>query len=296
MFKQLNSQSSQKTLNFSSKLINLLPMTTTAIALFMASAAPASATPFSFSNITGNSAANALAGEQQLRIDVSDASGGMTSNSTQALFKFSNVGLLASSITQIYFDNGSALGSIASIFDSDTGTRDNVSFSAATGNLNLPGGNSLSQNFVSNFGLKANTPVSQKGVNAGSSEWVSVLFNLSSGKRLGDVISEISGGSLRIGMHVQAFGNGGSEAFVNRPNLPTPSTPIVSTPSTPIVSTPSTPIVSTPSTPTTEPNLLVSQLVISSPISRVPEPGTIAALSMIALAATMKRRQAHHKQ
>jgi hypothetical protein len=47
-------------------------------------------------------------------------------------------------------------------------------------------------------------------------EWVSVLFNLGPNKTLQSVMNEMSNGSLRVGMHVQAFGDGGSEAFVNQ--------------------------------------------------------------------------------
>ena len=59
--------------------------------------------------------------------------------------------------------------------------------------------------------------MSQQGVNPG--EWVSVLFNLTPTKTLKDVIADMTSGSMRVGMHVQAFSNGGSEAFVNSPTV-----------------------------------------------------------------------------
>ena len=37
-----------------------------------------------------------------------------------------------------------------------------------------------------------------------------------------DVIAELTDGRLRIGLHVQGFGNGGSESFVNNP-VPVPA-------------------------------------------------------------------------
>jgi hypothetical protein len=214
----------------------------------LAGATPAQAFQFGTNNITGNSATNALAGSQQLNIRVTDATGGENLNSNQVLFRFSNVGAATSSITQIYFDNGVSLGSINQVANSGAG----VSFSKATGNLNLPGGNSLASKFVANFAVKANTPVSQMGVNNSTTaqgEWVSVLFNLGPNKTLQSVMSEMSNGSLRVGMHVQAFGDGGSEAFVN-------------------------------------------QLLVKPPIKKkVAEPGTIAALSVVAVGAAMKRRR-----
>jgi hypothetical protein len=181
--------------------------------------APAAGFLFGFNNITGNSATNALAGENQLLINVTDANGGKTLTSNQVLFTFSNIGSAASSITQIYFDNGTALKSISNVATSATG----VSFSQGTGQL--PGGNSLSNKFASNFGIQANQPTSQQGVNntgAGGNEWVSVLFTLDTNKTLQTVIDELQSGALRIGMHIQAFGDGGSEAFVNKPVINTP--------------------------------------------------------------------------
>lgn len=171
-------------------------------------ASPARSLELGFDNISNNSAVNAAAGESQLFVDVLDASGGENLNSTQALFKFRNDGPAASSITQIYFDNSTALGSIASISNSS-----GVDFSVASGNLNLPAGNNV--NFNEDFGVKANSPVQPKGVNPG--EWVSVLFNLNAGQTLQNVFADIASGDLRVGFHVQGFADGGSEAFVNNP-------------------------------------------------------------------------------
>ncbi|NJM49332.1 MAG: PEP-CTERM sorting domain-containing protein [Alkalinema sp. RU_4_3] len=241
------SQSSRISKRSSSAIACLSPIAAGAILLL---AAPAQAFQLGFNNITGNSATNALAGSNQLKIDITDASGGESLTSSQVLFKFSNMGTAASSITQIYFDNGTSLKSINSIFDSGS----TVDFSKATGNLNLPGGNSLTSKFVSDFGVKANGAVSQMGVNngtAGQNEWLSVLFDLGANKTLKSVMDEIQAGNLRIGMHVQAFSNGGSEAFVN----------------------------ALPPIPKTEIK------------KKVPEPGTIAALSTMAIVAALKRRQ-----
>jgi hypothetical protein len=46
-------------------------------------------------------------------------------------------------------------------------------------------------------------------------ETVTIFFTLQSGGTLADVIQELYGRELRIGIHVQGFANGGSESFVN---------------------------------------------------------------------------------
>jgi hypothetical protein len=270
-----------------SAIARLSPIAAGAILLF---AAPAQAFQLGFNNITGNSATNALAGSNQLKIDITDASGGESLTSNQVLFKFANIGAAASSITQIYFDNGTSLKSINSIFDSGS----TVDFSKATGNLNLPGGNSLTSKFVSDFGVKADGAVSKMGVNngtAGQNEWLSVLFDLGTNKTLKSVMDEILAGSLRIGMHVQAFGDNGSEAFVNKPTTTPPPT---TTPSPTTTTTPSPTTTTTPP-PTTTPSIsnpnVLPQIQATPIVKKVPEPGTIAALSSVAIAAGLKRRR-----
>jgi hypothetical protein len=193
---------------FSAKSLGLAfsPLVLVATAL---TASPAQAFRLSLSNITGNSATNSLTGQNQLFIDVTDSLGGENAAATSVLFKISNVGTQASSITQINFDNSTALKSAGAITDSGTG----VDFSRSTKAMNLAGGNTV--NFNSDFSFKANTPTSQMGVNP--NEWVSILFNLNTGKTLQSVIMDLQKGDLRLGMHVQAFGDGGSEAFVSQP-------------------------------------------------------------------------------
>ena len=282
----------------------LLATSSICISGIILTALPAQAFQFNFGNITSNNATNAAAGESQLFIDVTDAAGKDDLSSSSVLFKFSNVGLAASSITQIYFDNSSVLKSVGPIADSGIG----VDYSIASGNLNLPGGNSLTNKFVSDFGIKANTPVSQEGVNPG--EWVNVLFNLTPTKTLKDVISDMTTGSMRVGVHVQAFSNGGSEAFVNRPSIVkppvvvavtppviVPSTPPVIVPSTPpVVVTPpvivpSTPPVAVPSTPPVVLSTLVPSIQVKPPVSKhVPEPALIWAMGAIVGKFALRRR------
>lgn len=181
---------------------------------------PAQAVTFGFSSITNNKVADAATGESQLFVDVTDA------GNNQVLFKFTNVGPNASSITGIYFDDGSLLG-IASIADNGAG----VNFSTGATPGDLPGGNSISPQFETTAGFLADSdePVQPNGVNPG--EFVSILFDLQAGKTFADTLTALqtpdfspNGLDLRIGVHVQGFEGGGSESFVNNPQpVPEPA-------------------------------------------------------------------------
>lgn len=159
---------------------------------------------FSFVNITNNSAIDAAIGEAQLFVQVSDPGGG------QVLFNFFNTGPAASSITDIYFDDG-ALASLISIDNSDPG----VSFSQGADPPNLPGANNATPPFMTTENLSAdsNSPVQPNGVNPGES--VGLTFSLTGIQTFDDVIDDLTNTDLRIGIHVQGFARGGSESFVN---------------------------------------------------------------------------------
>src|SRR5262245_61166593 len=92
--------------------------------------ASAGATVVTFDCITGSSSANCLAGESQLEVDVAAASGGVN-------FVFTNTGSSASSLTDVYFDDGSLLA-LASITNGP-----GVDFSALANPRNLPGANNI---------------------------------------------------------------------------------------------------------------------------------------------------------
>ena len=153
--------------------------------------------------------ANGQTGEKQLFVEVADHF------AHQVLFSFTNTGPKPCSIIDIYFDNGQ-LFSMASIDDSCPG----VSFSQYATPHNLPGGQNLSPPFVATFSADSNPPVEHNGINP--NEWLEITFNLKSGKSYDDVISDLTSGGLRIGLHVQGFSNymcggSGSESFVNVP-------------------------------------------------------------------------------
>lgn len=174
-------------------------------------AAPASAVLIGFDCLTNNLAGDCTIGEAQLFVDVTDAGGGQVS------FYFTNTGPAASSITDVYFDDGSLLG-IATINQAV-----GVSFAQGASPPNLPGGEEADPDFETTAGFLADSdpPVQPNGVNPG--EWLEIVFNLVGGGTFADVLSELTDGTLRIGIHVQGYGSGGSESLINVP-APEPGT------------------------------------------------------------------------
>lgn len=168
--------------------------------------APASAAlqTYGFDGITNNLAGDVAIGETQLFVDVTN--NGLPA--TQTAFTFRNTGPLASSITDIYFDDGTLLG-IASITDSGAG----VAFSEGANPADLPGGNSIIPQFDATFSADSDAPAQPNGVNPG--EFVTIVFNLINGQSFDDVIAALAADALRIGIHVQGFASGGSESFIN---------------------------------------------------------------------------------
>jgi hypothetical protein len=162
--------------------------------------------PYSFFKITNNGNPDVGA---QLSVDVTDAGGGQVS------FKFSNNVGTASSITDIYFDDGTLLG-IAT-----TSQSAGVVFNNPATPGNLPGANDANPDFETTSGFSADSDpsVAPNGVNS-HGEWVDITFDLINGKTFSDTLAALSDGSLRIGLHVQAIGgdNGGSDSYVN--NVP----------------------------------------------------------------------------
>jgi hypothetical protein len=180
-------------------------------------ACPAQAITLGFFCISNTSATNCSTGAAQLSVDVADLGGG------QVQFSFYNAGPAASSITDVYFDDGSLLG-IASLIDADDGIGGDagVDFTQGASPGNLPAGNNATPPFqaTSGFLADANPAVQPNGVNP--NEWLGIIFDLQVGQTFADVLAELAGGSLRIGIHVQGFQNGGSESFINNP-VPVPA-------------------------------------------------------------------------
>ena len=182
-----------------------------ASAIFLFTVLPANALVYTFDNITNNNVADVAIGEDQLWVEVTDAGSG------QVLFTVGNTGPYASSICDVYFDDGTLLG-IASIDNTDTG----VSFSQDASPGDLPGGNEIS--FVCSAGLSvdSDSPTQPNGVNPG--ETLGIIFDLQTGLVFNDVLQALNSGDLRIGIHVQGFDSEGSESFINGAPVPEPAT------------------------------------------------------------------------
>lgn len=161
---------------------------------------------YSFSCVSGNSTTNCATGQAQLGMTLTQGSGFVD-------FRFTNTGLQASSITDIYWDwaDGEALfdGSVGTITSSN-----GVSFNWGANPANLPSGGSLTPRFSADLGADSNSPTQPNGVNPG--EWVSFRFLTGVTSTATDLLN----GDLRIGLHVQGFSNGGSESFVNGGTTP----------------------------------------------------------------------------
>jgi hypothetical protein len=185
------------------------------IAIGLLTGGPAHAALFGFDNITNNNAGDAAIGESQLSVNVIDA------GSDQVLFTFLNSGPEASSITDVYFDDGSLLSFDSLIDADDNGGDPGVDFSQGASQPNLPGANNASPPFVTsaNLSFGSEPPTQPSGVNP--SESLGILFDIASGSSFADVLARIASTELRIGIHVQGFASGGSESFVNNPT-PTP--------------------------------------------------------------------------
>jgi len=178
----------------------------TAVVAPLVLAASARADLFGFSRITNNADHNVAS---QFLVEITDAGAGF------ADFRFTNAALISSSITDVYFDDGTLLG-IASISSSR-----GVAFSQPATPGDLPGGNTLdppfetSQRFAQRLSADSDPPVFPNGVNT-SSEWLNIRFALFQGATFSDVIAAMLDGSLRIGLHVQGIGpEGESDSFVN---------------------------------------------------------------------------------
>lgn len=213
------------------------PLRISVLLFFVSLSAHATTTTFGFSCITSNSGTNSSGTDicganvaPQMFVDVIGGSttsanfGGTAVNSigtNQVLFVFRNTGPNASSITDVYFDDGSLLG-IASIIPG-TG----VAFSPNASPRNLPSGNNVkfspSTDPFSADSNSGNPGAQANGVNPG--EALGVLFNLKSGQVYANVLAAFNlslaspgqdvDGGLRVGIHVQGLAGGQSESLVN---------------------------------------------------------------------------------
>lgn len=177
-------------------------------------AAPAGAVTLGFECLTNLSPGNCSIGESQFSVTVTDQGAGVVR------FHFKNAGPEASVLSEVYFDDGSLLA-LSSVIDGP-----GVNFEPDANPPNLPGGEIAVPPFEVTEGFLAESVPSAVINGAGPTEWVSIEFTLQNGQTFADVISELTSGELRIGIHVIGFGAGGSESFINPP-IPEPSTALL---------------------------------------------------------------------
>lgn len=167
-----------------------------------------------FKAITNNTIGDPGIAETQLFVEVYDAGGGTVA------FRFYNNGPYASSITDVYFDDGTLLG-ISGITNGS-----GVNFTENATPKNLPSGSNVS--FVTgtailnggSYSADSTPPTQPNGVNPG--EEVTIFFQLVQGKTYADTLAALNDDSLRIGIHVQGFESGGSESLIDNP-IPAPA-------------------------------------------------------------------------
>jgi hypothetical protein len=167
---------------------------------------------FGFTRITANAAQNVAS---QFNVAVSDVSG----QPDQVTFKFTNAVGIASSISEIYYDDRSPLQLLTL---NATLVQVGCSFSGGGANPgNLPGGASLTPAFnaIQSFSADAvgNPSV---GIDT-ASDSLTMRFTLQPGASFASVINAMNVGTLRIGLHVRSIGTQGeSDGFVNSGNPP----------------------------------------------------------------------------
>lgn len=190
-----------------------------AIALLGSLSVFAQAATYNFTEFNGG--ATGLG--NQLSVEVLDNTA--TSATDDVLFKFTNAVGIASSLTDIYFDNGTTappLLSSISIYAQSSG----VSFDTSATPPNVPGWNTLSPSFSADQSSDSNTPgASSNGISA-MSEYLTIKGTLASGYTYGNVLSYMGSSDFRIAVHVQSIGADGvsAEYLVNTTPVPEPET------------------------------------------------------------------------
>ena len=167
---------------------------------------------FGFDAITDNSGVSGSLASQ-FSVDVTDPGGG------DALFTFYNDGPIESSITEIYFDDGSLLGPPTVINNAF------VNFIPGADPGNLPAGNTIGFTATAALSAESDPENPINGVNP--TEHMEIVFDLQGTQTFNDVLSEIYAGlanpeaenTLRIGIQVRGIeGNDGdSDSFVLTP-------------------------------------------------------------------------------
>jgi len=166
---------------------------------------------YSFHAITSNSPVDGAIGATQVFMEVLP-----DLNPAKVQFRFFNTGPLVCSLTGVYFDDGSLLD-LAQIINGP-----GVLFSQPATPAELPGAHGVVPPFVTtdSFSTSSDNPSQHNGVNPG--EELSIVFDLQLGQTYVNVLDNLTSADLRVGIHIQAFPDGLSEAFINDPTVPAP--------------------------------------------------------------------------
>jgi hypothetical protein len=184
--------------------------------LLCGAGADASVVNLGFSRITSNAGQNVAA---QFNCAVSDFS------ATQVDFRFTNAVGIASSISEIYYDDGPFLQLAPTLVQFGT------AFTSGGANPgNLPGGQNLNPPFNATQIFSADAQGNPSvGIDT-NTDYLIMRFTLVNGMTFNDVLAALDNGALRIGLHVRSIGQGSqSDSFVNNPPAVVPLPPAATT-------------------------------------------------------------------
>lgn len=199
-----------------------------ALLLAISGIAHASSIDVGFYRLTANAPIDIA---NQLHLSILDEASanstyGITINSNQVLFLFTNNVGITSNLSEIYIDDSETLALTFgpdSIRDSISGTTD---FIPGANPGNLPGGENLTPDFAADPSLSVQAENGQQkwGVNA-SNDILGIVYDVSSSISIMDGIAKaLASGDLRIGLHVRSVDGGTSDAYVNGSPVPEPAT------------------------------------------------------------------------
>ena len=157
---------------------------------------------YSMQALSKNNANNVIAGENQLRLTISDAGSYVT-------FRFDHYGASnPMSITSVYFDDH-----VSNLFATNVwafGTS-GVSFAKDATPHAIDGGSKLTPGFQTTESASASSLAN--GIDPG--ETLTVYLRKNSGIKMWNVISALNQQNFSVGINVEGFAYAGTESFVN---------------------------------------------------------------------------------